>query len=228
VLDREGQDISQLFSPLLKELLLLLLFHSLDGRKGISSERLDEILWTGKSVKDARNNRSVNMLKLKGLLDRVGGYTIQKVNKKWVLHFAEEVYVDLQRYYQLRASAQGCDRPLAEQLVAITERGALLPEAAFPWLDNFKLDMSTGVITCFLEYLDSEAAHLAPAFVIRIAHCILHADSLCEEAIMYKCKALVALHQHATARNIYLAFLREYEAIYGAHFEKTYQEVVTL
>ncbi|WP_186774267.1 hypothetical protein [Chitinophaga pinensis] len=43
---------------------------------------------------------------------------------------------------------------------------------------------------------------------------------------MFKCRALVALRQHAAARAVYNSFAKEYEHIYGESFEKEYQALL--
>ena len=43
IIDREGNDITRLFTPLLKELLLVIAIYSIRNGRGISSEGLNEI-----------------------------------------------------------------------------------------------------------------------------------------------------------------------------------------
>jgi len=224
VLDLEGNNISRLFSPLLKELFLLLLLHSLPGRKGISSDKINETLWPGRSGKDAKNNRSVNIVKLKNILDKLGSYTLEKDTDKWLLQFdSEKVDIDLVSYYRLSTEKSAA---AFTQLTRLTGRGGLLTEIEYSWLDNFKSELTTEVNTQFLQYLESNADNLQPGQIISIANSMLNFDPLCEEAVMFKCKALVATKQHASARAIYNSFTKEYEATYGETFEKEYQELL--
>ncbi|RFM34513.1 Kelch repeat-containing protein [Chitinophaga silvisoli] len=220
VIDKEGNDISKLFSPLVKELFLLICLHSCFGRKGISSEKINEILWTGRSVKDAKNNRSVNMVKLKNILEKLGDYSLAKENGKWKLTFEEDVYVDLRHCHQL------IQQQHISQLVQVCGRGGLLMETDYSWLDKFKSDLCTELLNIFTRYLDEHAEQLQPEEIIQTCDSMLHFDSLCEEAVMYKCRALVAMHQHATARSLFRTFKHEYEDIYGEPFEKDYLAVM--
>ncbi|WP_440134601.1 Kelch repeat-containing protein [Chitinophaga sancti] len=220
VIDKERNDVSKLFSPLVKELFLLIFLHSSFGRKGISSEKINEILWTGRSVKDAKNNRSVNMVKLKNILEKLGDYSLAKENGKWKLSFDEEVYVDIRHCHQLIL------RNNIPQLVQVCGRGGLLMETDYSWLDKFKSDLSTELLNIFTRHLDEHAEQLAPEELIQTCDSMLHFDSLCEEAVMYKCRALVAMHQHATARSLFRNFKNEYEEIYGEPFEKDYMAVM--
>src|SRR5690606_10935730 len=69
--DREGNEIVQRMPPLLKEFLLLALVHSTRHQAGISSRLLYETLWPDKPTSSARNNKAVNVAKLKNLLESV-------------------------------------------------------------------------------------------------------------------------------------------------------------
>ncbi len=224
ILDKEGTNISKLFSPLVKELFLLLLLHSLPDKKGITSEKINETLWPGRAAKDAKNNRSVNIVKLKAILDKLGHYTLEKEDSKWVLHFDNDhVDIDLLQYSGLSDYKSDSD---IRQLVNITGRGGLLSETEYSWLDKFKSDIATEVTLLFINYLNQWSAQLSPERTIAITNCILNFDPLSEEAVMFKCRALVTLRQHAAARTIYNNFVREYKDIYGEMFRKEYQELL--
>ncbi|HEY4194079.1 MAG TPA: galactose oxidase, partial [Mucilaginibacter sp.] len=70
VFDSENVDITKHFTPLIKELFLVILIYTIKWKRGISSDELTELLWFDKSSESARNNRSVNIAKLKIILDR--------------------------------------------------------------------------------------------------------------------------------------------------------------
>lgn len=224
VLDKAGNDITRSFSPLLKELFLLLFLHSLPGKGGISSQKINEILWPGRSLKDAKNNRSVNIVKLKSLLDKTGAYTLVKENDKWIFHFDNpQMHVDLISYLQL-LTPDSMNNWHMHHVAEIVKRGTFLQETEYSWLDRFKGDMSAQAIPLLLHYL--EVHSMSPEQVISICDCILNFDSLCEEAVLFKCKALAALGQHASAKKIYTSFIAEYKSIYGETFELEYTQAI--
>jgi hypothetical protein len=66
--DEKGNDITGKFTPLLKELFLVLWLYTHKNNKGISSQKLKDLLWYDKSDKSAQNNRAVNITKLKTIL----------------------------------------------------------------------------------------------------------------------------------------------------------------
>lgn len=224
VFDTEGGDLTKQFSPLLKQLFLLILLYSLKNDRGISSEKLDEILWFDKDEKSARNNRSVNIAKLKALLDKTGGFELSKKTGYWKFDIdASKVYVDYQEYLSLIHNPS-LDKQGAKALAAITRRGSLLGNVEYPWLDPFKSDVSNHVIDTYLHFVKTGAHD--PDFLIEIADDIFYFDSVNEEAMAIKCKALVQLGKHSLAKNAYTTFTREYRHIYGEDFKREFQSVL--
>jgi hypothetical protein len=225
VFDKEGSDITRLFTPLLKELFLIIVTYTVRNGRGISSEGLNEILWHDKPEKDAKNNRSVNLAKLKAILEKVGNTVINKESGYWQFQTPEEdVYVDYKRYVSI---VQDVDAARADirPLVHIIKRGAFLAQTEYNWLDDIKSEVSNAVIDCCLAYIRNHPAG-DPEFTIEIANCIFCFDPLNEDALTYKCKSLIQLRRHTLANNSYQKFLKEYKDIYGADFGKTFQEVI--
>jgi hypothetical protein len=226
VFDKEGNDITRLFTPLLKELFLIIVTYTFRNGRGISSEGLNEILWHDKSEKDAKNNRSVNLAKLKVILEKVGNIVINKESGYWQFQTPEEdLYVDFKKYTVLLQGSQESTRADIRPLVSIIKRGALLSQTEYNWLDDIKSEVSNAVIDRCQEYMKAHPLN-EPEFIIEIANCIFCFDPLNEDALTYKCKSLIFLRRHTLANNTYLKFIKEYKDIYGTDFGKTFQEVI--
>jgi len=226
VFDKEGGDITRLFTPLLKELFLIILTYTVRNGRGISSEGLNEILWHDKSEKDAKNNRSVNLAKLKAILEKVGNTIINKESGYWQFQTPEEdVYVDYKKYISVLQGGPDAARTDIRPLVSIIKRGAFLAQTEYNWLDDIKSEVSNAVIDRCLEYIRNHPAG-DPEFTIEIANCIFCFDPLNEDALTYKCKSLIQLRRHTLANNTYQKFLKEYKDIYGTDFGKTFQEII--
>jgi len=226
VFDKEGHDSTRLFTPLLKELFLIIVIYTFRNGRGISSEGLNEILWHDKSEKDAKNNRSVNLAKLKAILEKVGNIVINKESGYWQFQTPEEdMYVDYKKYISLLQGPQDASKADIRPLVSIIKRGALLPQTEYNWLDDIKSEVSNAVIDRCQEYIKAHPLN-EPEFIVEIANCIFCFDPLNEDALTYKCKSLIFLRRHTLANNTYLKFIKEYKDIYGADFGKTFQDVI--
>ena len=226
VFDREGHDITRLFTPLLKELFLIIATYSIRDGRGISSEGLNEILWHDKAEKDAKNNRSVNLAKLKPILEKVGNCIINKESGYWQLQVLDDTYVDYKACVALLQETGVPDSRQMHALVNIIKRGPFLLQTEHNWLDDIKSEISNAVIDKCMSYLRRHDIMENPEFTIEITNCIFYFDQLNEDALTFKCKGLILLKRHNLASNTYLKFAKDYKDIYSAEFDKSFQEII--
>ena len=227
VFDREGHDSTRLFTPLLKELFLIIATYTIRNGRGISSEGLNEILWHDKAEKDAKNNRSVNLAKLKPILEKIGNCSINKESGYWQLQALDDTYVDYKTCVVLLQETVVPDSQHMHALVHILKRGPFLLQTEYNWLDDIKSEISNAVIDRCLSYLRHHDITENPEFTIEITNCIFYFDQLNEDALTFKCKGLILLKRHNLASNTYLKFVKDYRDIYSAEFDKTFQEIIS-
>jgi hypothetical protein len=226
IFDRNGTDITNLFTPLLKELFLLLLVNSVKNGRGLHAEKLDETLWFGKSERSLRNNRSVNIAKLKAILEKIGNCYLSKDAGYWKIELDYDFwYIDYHHYLKLIEDKKKLDEEQIRSLFELARRGNFLSNHQYEWLDQFKAEISNEVIDVFLLYANSNKPY-NPEFLIQIACYIFYFDPVSEEAMMIKCKALASLGKHSLAKNAYDVFVKEYRAIYNQDFEKKFTQIL--
>lgn len=226
IFDRDGADITKLFTPLLKELFLLLLVNSVKNGRGLYAEKLDEILWFGRSEQSVRNNRSVNMAKLKSILESIEHCQLLKEAGYWKLEFDYEFwYVDYHSYLDLIQAKEKHDEQHIRLLFELAQRGNFLSNHNYEWLDQFKAEISNEVIDVFLIYAHSAKAH-NPEFLIQIANFVFNFDQVSEEAMIIKCRALSSLGKHSLAKKAFEVFIKDYRLIYNEDFNKTFNEII--
>ncbi len=222
------EELTGLFTPLMKELLLLILIYTVRTGQGITADELNEILWNGKSAKDAKNNRSVNLAKLKSILERIGNCMVNKKSVYWQFQYTEDhFYLDYEWFVNLTKRKATADRLVMTDLLRIVETGAFLAKTEYDWLDDIKAEVSNAVIDLGLVYLKEDRhAGEDPEFVIRVANAIFLFDRLNEEALEYKCKNLIQLKRYSLANNTYEKFVKDYRDIYGEEFYKSFNDVI--
>lgn len=227
VFDREGTEITRQFTPLIRELFLIILIYSVRWERGISSEKLKELLWFDKSEESARNNRSVSIVKLRNILDKLDGCTISKETGYWKLDFDKDsTWVDYKAYVSLVREKSIPDLERIRGLAAIIRRGALLPNVNYGWMDVFKAEVSNEVIDICISFSASVDVEQAPDTLIELAGYIFCFDPVNEEAMRMKCRALAYLGKHTQAKNTYALFCREYRTLYDEDFGKSFAEVL--
>lgn len=226
IFDRDGADITKLFTPLLKELFLLLLVNSVKNGRGLYAEKLDEILWFGRSEQSVRNNRSVNMAKLKSILESIEHCQLLKEAGYWKLEFDYDFwYVDYHNYLDLIQAKEKLDEQHIRLLFELAQRGNFLSNHNYEWLDQFKAEISNEVIDVFLIYAHSAQAH-NPEFLIQIANFVFNFDQVSEEAMIIKCRALSSLGKHSLAKKAFDVFIKDYRLIYNEDFNKNFNKII--
>ncbi len=224
VYDREGNDISKSFTPLLKELFLIIAIHTLRSGKGIAAEKLYAALWRDKSAKEAQNNRSVNMVKLKAILDKLGTAGFVKDADRWSLQYSrEEIHIDLDDFLHLCRQGPALNKAGLQQLLKIVRRGALLADTAYPWLDDIQSEVSATALSVLSAAVTQFSED--PEFLIEIANGIFVFDPVNEEALRIKCRSLGVLGRHSMAKALFTKFAKEYYHMYGEEFQGSFHEV---
>ncbi|MFD1139856.1 galactose oxidase [Larkinella insperata] len=226
IFDAQGTEITKALTPLLKELFLVLLLYSTRS-EGISSEKLIELLWFDKNAESARNNRSVNIAKLKAILDKLEHCEISKETGYWRLNIdSSSIRVDYRDYLRLISAHQTLTKQEVTELASIIKRGSFLANQEYEWLDPFKSEISNEVVNTYLRYASSVSISDDPEFLIQLANYIFYFDPVNEEAMIIKCKALAFLGKHSLAKTALETFSREYSRIYGEEFRKDMPEVL--
>lgn len=224
--DNTGNDITQAFTPLIKELFLVILLYTIRWKRGINSDKLRELLWSDKTAESARNNRSVNLTKLKAILTKMPHCQIVMNAGHWKLDFDEnEVHIDYLDFMNITSSKM-IDRPMIEALIGITNKGSFLSNMEFEWLDPFKSEISNIVVNTYLNYAGSIPVSDDPEFVIRLANNISYFDPANEEAMVLKCKSFALLGKHSLAKSTFESFTREYNNIYGEEFRRELADIL--
>jgi DNA-binding SARP family transcriptional activator len=224
--DEDGNEITKQFSPLVKELFLVILLYSIRW-DGISSEKLKELLWFDKPSESARNNRSVNIAKLKAILDRMKYCQVSKETGYWKIKIDfGKVEVDYMHYLTLLGNRKLLTKQSIIELASITKRGNFLSNVEYEWLDNFKSEISNEIVDAYLRYAASVKIADDAEFLVKLANYVFYFDPVNEEAMILKCKALAHLGKHSLAKTTFENFAREYNRIYGEDFRKDMPEVL--
>lgn len=227
IFDKEGTDITRQFTPLIRELFLLIVLYSVRKGTGVSSDKLTEILWSDKSTQSARNNRSVNIAKLKSLLDRLEHVQLSKDTGYWKIDLDPScTRLDYLSYLAIVKDKKKLDKDRINQLAEITQRGSFLSNIEYEWLDEYKSEVSNEIIDTYIHFAHSIPIKEDPDFLVRLANYIFYFDAVNEEAIAVKCKALAYTGKHSLAKAAFDNFVRQYKTLYGEEYKKDFQELL--
>lgn len=226
IYDAGGNDITGKFTPLLKELFLLIWLHTAKNQKGIASERMTEILWFDKSASSARNNKAVNIAKLRTILSEIGNCEITSKTGYWkVVCDHDKVYNDYLEFLDLTQTNVGLTKHKIVQLISIIEKGAFLFNLNYEWLDDFKAAVSERIIETLYTYAETLDIKEEATLIVQISDCIFSCDSINEEAMVLKCKAHFEMGAHSLSKTTYNKFCKDYLDLYGQDYDKSFTDV---
>jgi len=225
--DSEGNDLIKHFTSLIKELFLVVIIYTLRSGRGISPEKLIELLWADKSEDSAKNNRSANISKLKSILQQTGNISLSKESGNWKINIDHTlIYSDYYIYQQITANRKVLSREKIDLLIEIAERGSFLANVEYPWLDTIKSDISNEIVDILLEYAGRARLETEAEFLVKLASCVFSFDSVNEEAMVIKCKSLAYLGKHSLAKSTFEIFLKEFRTLYGEEFKKNFHVIL--
>lgn len=224
-----GVDISVKFTSTLKELFLLILVHSVN-ENGISASVVQELLWPDKDDTSARNNRNVNVKKLRDLLTEMDGLTIENNNSSLRVVMDEKIFCDYQVVSKLLNRthfAPLTDGQRVDLILKNIHKGALLQDIPLNALDNYKADFSNQIIDTLLEYARQLDIVKDEKLLLEIADCTFAHDPINQEALVIKCIVLNKRGKYSLARRSYDVFVKVYKNLYAENYPRTFEEIIS-
>ena len=228
VFDRNGKDITYRFSPTVKELFLLIFLNTIDRNTGISSKKIQEILWPDKSEHNAKNNRGVNIKKLRSILEDVGDITISYDGNNWRMSHNEDVFCDLE--YVKEYSRNGFDISRMTEfntMMSILRRGNFLVNTETEWLDRWKDDISGRIVNRLEEVCELLDVRESEKELLEITDVLFTFDQMNEAALELKCNILYQQGKHSLAKEIYNHYIKLYSNLYNEDFGRSFKELVS-
>jgi two-component SAPR family response regulator len=228
VMDKNGTNITSIFTPILKSLLLLVLLNSNED-KGINSKKIDSLLWFDKDEKAARNNRNVSLNRLKILLENIGDVKLTNTGGFWKITFGADVFCDYYAALEHLRNAKAnptTHHNLIPELLELLMFGPLLPYTHADWLDKFKSNYSNNAIDILGSLAMKKEYARNDDLRIQIADSIFLFDSLNEEAVGIKCLILYNAGKKGLAKSAYDNFTKEYHLLLGENYKYSLNQVI--
>lgn len=230
VSDKDGQNITGQFTPMLKYLLILLILHTVKESKGISGNKLIQLLWFDKNDESAKNNRNVYLSKLRTVLENVGECTIINQNGFWSISFGENIkcdYIETMKLFSLIKENKSSTPSEINKLVELLLKGVFLPNTEADWIDNFKSDFSNLTIDTLTSLSSDGYEKLSDELKLKIADILFLHDYINEEALYLKCSIFFNSGKKGIAKGIYDNFCKEYLNLLGSKYKYSLSDVIS-
>ena len=227
VLDKEGNEITSLFTPKLKQLFLLILTYSKRNKNGISTKELTDILWQGHSSQSAKNSRGVTIRKLRLILESLDSVQINFHIDRWSMEFGGPVYCDYLECLKLLKREKIHDTDFNLNFYHIIQEGELFKGESYDWLDDFKGFVGNNIVDILLKFISELTIDRDHELILKLTDRILETDPVSNQALAYKLKALIKQNNYNLARFTYDRFCLLYEEMYGEKFPEKFDDLIT-
>jgi len=226
VLDKEGNEISGLFTPKIKQLFLIILLYSQRNKNGISTKELTDILWMGHSSQSAKNSRGVTIRKLRLILESLDTVQVNFHVDRWSMAFVGPVYCDYVECLKLLKREKTHDTNFNLDFYHIIQEGELFKGESYDWLDDFKGFIGNNIVDVLQKFVDELTIERDSELILKLTERILVTDPVNDQALSFKLKALIKQNNYNLARFTFDRFCVLYEEMYGEKFQGKFEELI--
>jgi two-component SAPR family response regulator len=226
VLDKEGNEITSLFTPKLKQLFLIILLYSQRNKNGISTKELTDILWQGHSSQSAKNSRGVTIRKLRLILESLDSVQINFHIDRWSITFGGSIYCDYVECLKLLKREKIHDTDFNLNFYHIIQEGELFKGESYDWLDDFKGSVGNNIVDILLKFISELTVEHDSKLILKLTDRILESDPVNDQALAFKLKVLVRQNNYNLAKFTFDRFCSLYEEMYGEKFSGKFDELL--
>jgi two-component SAPR family response regulator len=225
-INNEGENISRLFTPKVKELFLFTLIQTQKNGIGASVEEINRVLWDGLPQKKVANNRSVTLNKLRKILQQFKGVEIVSSDKTLQLVAEEPFFCDYIDAFKLCQNPNGMTKQQLMLFFQLVKRGRFLKGITWPWLDEVRGFTGNQVIDNLLKLASLYKKENNLNEIEKIAKRILDYDDLSEEAIYLQVWALQKADNSHLAKFNFESFSKKYQENFGEAYQLNFSDFV--
>lgn len=220
VYDRKGHDITHLFSPKIKQLFVLILLNSRDG-KGIGSKKISTKLWPDKDIVKSKNIKGVTFNHLRNIIADIDGIELIFLNDCYSFKLQESFFCD---YCVLSEGLTPGGSILGN--FPLIARGPLLGDVPDPLFEDSKAIFEGQLMALLSPELQRLYEAREYKTVLELAKIILGMDAFNEEALTYQLRTYRRLRGLEYTRKAYDQFSQDYQRSLGVAFHVSFDKIV--
>lgn len=219
VIDRNGRDITHLFSSRLRQVFIYILLHS--THNGVLSASLNEVFWSDKPDDKVKNLKGVTINQIRKNLAELDGVELVHDKGYFRLVFTD-CYCDYFRFRTLKNAEE-----VENELGILLMRGKFLDGMDAGMMDHFKQKVEE-FLSSFLP-LEIERLYQQHKYdaVIRFCNVLFRVDPVNELALAYGMHALNHTGSSQEAILQYSLFVREYRQMMNEEYSTSYAELMS-
>ncbi|MDZ7607576.1 MAG: LamG-like jellyroll fold domain-containing protein [Cyclobacteriaceae bacterium] len=226
VIDRNGKDITEEFTPKIKALFVYILIYSSPSKNGITTDELTETIWPEQSNQSAKNSRGVSMRKLRLILEQIDKAEIIFERNRWMLVLSAQAHCDYFECLYLLDNPQFHQGDYYKRLFELVQEGQMVKNENYAWLDDTKGYLDYRIIDSLIKYISILDTQADADLILRVIERIHISDPVNEKALELKINILLQQGNDNYARYCFDTFCKTYEEFYNQTFPKQFGELV--
>lgn len=226
VIDSNGENITKLFTPKVKELFLYVLIHTIRNEVGARISDINEHLWSGIEPKKIANNRAVTLNKLRKILKEINGIEIEIQNRYLVAQLDDSLFCDYIEAFKLCKIPGGMSKQQLETFFALVKKGRFLKGTTLDWMDEIKGFTGNQVLDNLINLASIYIKEKKIDHIDSIAKRILDYDDLNEEAIYLQIWVLQRTNNTHLAKFNFKSFCGKYQENMGESYPMNFDQFI--
>ncbi len=223
VFDKNGKDITYLFSPKIKQLFILIL---LNNSKGITSKKISTTLWPDKDVNKTKNIKGVTFNHLRNIIADINGIELIFLNDTYTFNISEDFFCDYFFLSDFIKEVNSSNSGSVLDHFNLILRGSLLKDMPEPWLDDFKNSYEEQLIALIIPELKKQYDLRELKHALEISKLVLSIDPFNDDAIKYELKSYKRLKGIEHAHKVYDQFTEDYRRSLGVDYPLSFEKIV--
>lgn len=226
VIDKNGRDITYMFSPKIRHLFLYILINSIT-KDGVLSSDLNNLFWPDKPDDKIKNLKNVTINHLRKTLQELEGIELTHQKGYFKLAFTEECYCDYQRFFFLTGGIKQAPSTEDEsaELHTILSHGKFLNTIETSLFDYSKQQAEAFTISVLSEQVHTYYKNGRNSVTIRICNILFDIDPLSDQAMTYAVCTYRRQSRSDKAMQLYNAFTKDYRKVMGEDYPIAFDEV---
>lgn len=233
ILNRNGDNVASQMTAKNKQVFLYILLNSIGSgtsvKRGVTSEQLGEVFWEDLPAASIKNNRNVNIKRIREAIADTDGLELVYQNQHFYFEVSEELGIDHLMIQSLTGKDEFENFSSEEfsLFLSIIEKGRFLDGLSHEWLDFYQDKINDKILynlnACFDEIIKNKDVNLK----IRIAALILTYDELNERAFNFMLKHQINQRNIRSAHSAYEKFSRKFREETGKAYNLKFEDFLS-
>lgn len=226
VTDRNGRDITYMFSPKIKHIFLYLLVNSIT-KDGVLSSDLNNLFWPDKPDDKIKNLKNVTMNHLRKTLQEMNGIELTHQKGYFKIQLTEACYCDYQRFFVLTGGMKQISTAENDmkELYTILSRGKFLDSIETGLFDYFKQQTETFTLTLLSEQIYLSYKNGKDSTTLRLCNIWFTIDPISDIALTYAVCSYHRKNRPDKAIQLYGNFIKEYQKLMGEDYPVAFEKI---